>query len=237
MNVPRSPLFQGRLLKMCLTTGLLVALAHAPSVNAAPTPGGTMSHAVDVTVAPTHTGADTLESTLIDPVSGMFDRALMPAPAVHPASVTPQVVSSGSTGPDLPAVRSTRAAPLSTPVFSLLAANAVTAEPVMPSGSGMAGASGSSFKPSVSSSPVPPMTSRSAVAPADRNKSQTQCHGRRDQIFVAHEDDDLLFMNPDIFDTIRAGGCIQVVYLTAGERGEGVGYMSQRENGVRAAYA
>jgi len=87
------------------------------------------------------------------------------------------------------------------------------------------------------SSPAPAIKPGAAVAPADKNKTQTQCHGRRDQIFVAHEDDDLLFMNPDIHDTIRAGGCVQVVYLTAGERGEGVGYMSQRENGVRAAYA
>ncbi len=87
-------------------------------------------------------------------------------------------------------------------------------------------------------SPTAKLTgTKTLVAPADKNKSQTQCNGRRDQVFVAHEDDDLLFMNPDIHDTIRAGGCIQVVYLTAGERGEGVKYMSEREDGVRAAYA
>lgn len=68
-------------------------------------------------------------------------------------------------------------------------------------------------------------------------RQEQQCQGRRDIAFVAHEDDDLLFMNPDIHDTIRNGGCMQVVYLTASERGEGVPYMEQRENGVRAAYA
>lgn len=44
-------------------------------------------------------------------------------------------------------------------------------------------------------------------------------------------------MNPDIESTIDAGGCVQVVYLTASERGEGEGYMLGRERGVRAAYA
>jgi hypothetical protein len=44
-------------------------------------------------------------------------------------------------------------------------------------------------------------------------------------------------MNPDIASTIEAGGCVQVVYLTAAERGEGETYMLGRELGVRAAYA
>ena len=63
------------------------------------------------------------------------------------------------------------------------------------------------------------------------------CHGIRDLVFVAHQDDDLLFMNPDIQSTIRSGGCVQVVYLTAAERGEGIGYMMGRARGVRAAYS
>lgn len=63
------------------------------------------------------------------------------------------------------------------------------------------------------------------------------CHGIRDLVFVAHQDDDLLFMNPDIQSSIHAGGCVQVVYLTAAERGEGIGYMMGRARGVRAAYA
>jgi hypothetical protein len=59
----------------------------------------------------------------------------------------------------------------------------------------------------------------------------------RDLVFVAHEDDDLLFMNPDISTIIGAGGCMRVVYLTAAERGEGVSYMRGRAQGIRAAYA
>ncbi|EHK63234.1 PIG-L family deacetylase [Achromobacter arsenitoxydans] len=64
-----------------------------------------------------------------------------------------------------------------------------------------------------------------------------QCHGIKDLAFVAHLDDDLLFMNPDVASNIEAGGCVRVVYLTASDAGEGDGYMLGRERGVRAAYA
>ncbi|MBP6020066.1 MAG: PIG-L family deacetylase [Burkholderiaceae bacterium] len=67
--------------------------------------------------------------------------------------------------------------------------------------------------------------------------SLAQCHGVKDLVFAAHMDDDLLFMNPDISATIHAKGCLQVVYLTASDRGEGTGYMLGRERGVQAAYA
>ena len=59
----------------------------------------------------------------------------------------------------------------------------------------------------------------------------------QDLAFVAHLDDDLLFMNPDIASNIEAGGCVRLVYLTASDAGEGDGYMLGRERGVRAAYA
>lgn len=55
--------------------------------------------------------------------------------------------------------------------------------------------------------------------------------------FVAHPDDDLLFMNPDQDDAIRQGRCVHTVYLTAGDRGEGLGYTLARERGIMAAYA
>jgi len=67
--------------------------------------------------------------------------------------------------------------------------------------------------------------------------SLDECHGIRDMAFVAHLDDDLLFMNPDIVSNIDAGGCVRIVYLTASDAGEGEGYMLGRERGVRAAYA
>jgi LmbE family N-acetylglucosaminyl deacetylase len=63
------------------------------------------------------------------------------------------------------------------------------------------------------------------------------CGAHKDLAIVAHQDDDLLFMNPDLQDTINQGGCLMVLYLTAGDRGEGEPYMLGRERGVRAAYA
>ena len=57
----------------------------------------------------------------------------------------------------------------------------------------------------------------------------------QDLAFVAHLDDDLLFMNPDIASNVEAGGCVRLVYLTASDAGEGDGYMLGRERGVRAA--
>ncbi|MFG2641511.1 PIG-L family deacetylase [Streptomyces sp. NPDC048370] len=63
---------------------------------------------------------------------------------------------------------------------------------------------------------------------------------------VAHPDDDLYFMNPDLVQSIRSGKSLTTVYLTAGEangvNGAGgvpdkAGYAAARQNGIRAAYA
>lgn len=54
---------------------------------------------------------------------------------------------------------------------------------------------------------------------------------------VAHQDDDVLFMNPDIASDIRSGRCVRTVYLTAGDAGQAYGYWSSRELGAKAAYA
>ncbi len=57
--------------------------------------------------------------------------------------------------------------------------------------------------------------------------------------FVAHPDDDLLFMNPDIASDVEAGSTVWVVYLTAGEVHDlpALPYANQRIEGERAAYA
>jgi hypothetical protein len=55
--------------------------------------------------------------------------------------------------------------------------------------------------------------------------------------FVAHEDDDILFMNPDIQHAIAAGYYVTTVYLTAGACNAGDNYYLRREAGVMAAYA
>lgn len=68
---------------------------------------------------------------------------------------------------------------------------------------------------------------------------------------VAHPDDDLFFMNPDVSQSLRSGNPLTSVYLTAGES-DGVNarprdaartladkadYAEARQNGIRAAYA
>ncbi|MEV7564055.1 PIG-L family deacetylase [Streptomyces tanashiensis] len=68
---------------------------------------------------------------------------------------------------------------------------------------------------------------------------------------VAHPDDDLFFMNPDVSQSLRSRSPLTAVYLTAGES-DGVnarphdaasaapdkaGYAEARQNGIRAAYA
>src|SRR5262245_22237578 len=55
---------------------------------------------------------------------------------------------------------------------------------------------------------------------------------------VAHEDDDLLFISPDLVHAIGGGGtCVRTVFLTAGDAGQDQTYWSGREAGIKAAYA
>ncbi|MDB5164331.1 MAG: hypothetical protein JWS12_949 [Candidatus Saccharibacteria bacterium] len=54
---------------------------------------------------------------------------------------------------------------------------------------------------------------------------------------VAHQDDDLLFMNPDLQKAISAGKCVRTIYLTAGDAGAGQVYWLGREQGAEAAYS
>lgn len=54
---------------------------------------------------------------------------------------------------------------------------------------------------------------------------------------VAHEDDDLLFMNPPLSTDVAAGRCLTTVYLTAGDDGQSTSYWHGREQGAMAAYA
>lgn len=57
-------------------------------------------------------------------------------------------------------------------------------------------------------------------------------------LVVAHQDDDLYFINPDLMSDIDSGQDIVVVYLTAGDAGfANDNYWQGRELGVQAAYA
>lgn len=56
---------------------------------------------------------------------------------------------------------------------------------------------------------------------------------------VAHPDDDLLFMNPDLAEGVRAGRPTTGIYLTAGESDtpDPAHYSAERQEGTRASYA
>ncbi|QGF23588.1 PIG-L family deacetylase [Raineyella fluvialis] len=64
------------------------------------------------------------------------------------------------------------------------------------------------------------------------------CTGGSLQV-VAHQDDDLFFMSPDLLHDlgIQRERCIRTVFLTAGDAGYGQDYWSARERGMEAAYA
>ncbi len=54
---------------------------------------------------------------------------------------------------------------------------------------------------------------------------------------VAHQDDDLLFMSPDLIHDLQAGHCVRTIYITAGDAGQGEYYWLSREQGSQAAYS
>lgn len=65
-----------------------------------------------------------------------------------------------------------------------------------------------------------------------------------DMYFVNHQDDDLLFMNPDIMNSIKTGNEVVVVYISAGDISHGSWnddtfekYWTNRERGDLKAYA
>ncbi len=67
-------------------------------------------------------------------------------------------------------------------------------------------------------------------------KAWAACTGGSTQV-VAHQDDDLLFVNPDVLLDAAAGKCLQTIFITGGDAGRGISYVQARENGSRAAYA
>lgn len=54
--------------------------------------------------------------------------------------------------------------------------------------------------------------------------------------FVAHHDDDLLFLHTDLRKVIDRGGSVRIVYLTASDADGGTAYANDREYGVEIAY-
>ncbi|OVE79059.1 hypothetical protein BVY00_01370, partial [bacterium G20] len=69
------------------------------------------------------------------------------------------------------------------------------------------------------------------------NLPNTFCQGSTILNIVAHQDDDLLFMNPDLLHSLKGNSCIRTVYLTAGDAGHEQYYWLSRELGSEAAYS
>jgi LmbE family N-acetylglucosaminyl deacetylase len=65
----------------------------------------------------------------------------------------------------------------------------------------------------------------------------TSCQGPTIMNIVAHQDDDLLFLSPDLIHDVRAGHCVRTIYVTAGDAGGSSFYWLGREQGSQAAYA
>ncbi len=83
----------------------------------------------------------------------------------------------------------------------------------------------------------PPGTNPATVVPVSLSQlPYTNCDTATVMNIVAHEDDDILFMNPDLTHEIQAGYCIRTVYLTAGDAGKGEYYWLSREQGSEMAY-
>lgn len=55
-------------------------------------------------------------------------------------------------------------------------------------------------------------------------------------VIVAHQDDDLLFMQPDLFDIVSANRSVTTLYVTAGDAGNGLPFVAGRETALKAAY-
>lgn len=82
------------------------------------------------------------------------------------------------------------------------------------------------------------LTSLATVLPITSDQlPYLTCHGPTDMNIVAHQDDDLLFMNPDILKGINDGHCVRTVYMTAGDAGGDSYYWIGREHGIEAAYS
>lgn len=52
----------------------------------------------------------------------------------------------------------------------------------------------------------------------------------------AHADDDIIFANPGLAESIQGGSTVRAVFVTAGDAGKGLEYAQEREAGIRAAY-
>jgi LmbE family N-acetylglucosaminyl deacetylase len=86
--------------------------------------------------------------------------------------------------------------------------------------------------------PSPPASTRDAGRQPSLAGSALEPSGSGRVVnVVAHPDDDLIFMSPDLLVDLRAAEAVRTVFLTSGDGGRGHLYAVAREEGVRRAYA
>lgn len=86
---------------------------------------------------------------------------------------------------------------------------------------------------------APPTSYKMAISKKPTEKrvmSADPCTNKTVMNIVAHQDDDLLFINPQIAHDIQHHACVRTVYVTAGDDGQGTDYLHLRERGAEAAY-
>lgn len=87
------------------------------------------------------------------------------------------------------------------------------------------------------SAPVSLLKNPSTILPVPlEDLPNTSCMSPTIMNIVAHEDDDILFMNPDLLHDIKAGHCVRTVFVTAGDAGSHKLYWLGRQQGAEAAY-
>jgi LmbE family N-acetylglucosaminyl deacetylase len=83
-----------------------------------------------------------------------------------------------------------------------------------------------------------PAPSVSPLLPINPDQlTKTNCAAPTIFNVVAHQDDDLLFLSPDLQHQIHAGNCVRTVYLTAGDAGFDRLYWLSRQLGAESAYS
>ncbi len=83
----------------------------------------------------------------------------------------------------------------------------------------------------------PPLTTPTVLPIPLDQLPQATCNSPTLMNIVAHQDDDLLFMSPDLLHSVRDKYCIRTIYITAGDAGAGSYYWLSREQGSEAAYS
>jgi len=79
--------------------------------------------------------------------------------------------------------------------------------------------------------------STSTIIPQDISSISFECSGPNVLNIVAHEDDDLLFINPNILSDFSSNRCVKTIYVTAGDAGAGAAYWTGRQNAAENAYS